>query len=54
MFAAFQQVMACQHKCIRYPLALILMLIVLAKLTGESKLNEVSQKVRLRRTIVDP
>jgi hypothetical protein len=51
IYAAFQQVTDGRHKRgIRYPLALILTLIVLAKLAGEPKLSGVSQWVRLRGT----
>ena len=51
IYAAFEQVTDGRHKRgIRYPLALILTLIVLAKLAGEPKLSGVSQWVRLRGT----
>ncbi len=51
IYAAFQQVTDGRHKRgIRYPLAVILTLIVLAKLAGEPKLSGVSRWVRLRGT----
>jgi predicted transposase YbfD/YdcC len=51
IYAAFQQVSDGRHKRgIRYPLALILTLIVLAKLAGEPKLSGVCHWVRLRGT----
>src|SRR6266516_190611 len=51
IYAAFQQVTDRRHKRgIRYPLAVILPLLVLAKLAGEPKLSGVSRWVRLRGT----
>jgi predicted transposase YbfD/YdcC len=49
VYAAFEQITDGRCKRgIRYPVALILTLIVLAKLTGEAKLSGVSQWARLR------
>lgn len=49
MYAAFEQITDGRCKRgIRYPVALIVTLIVLAKLTGEPKLSGVSQWARLR------
>ncbi len=51
VYAAFEKITDGRCKRgIRYPVALILTLIVLAKLTGEPKLSGVSQWVRLRGT----
>jgi len=51
VYAAFEKITDGRCKRgIRYPVALILTLIVLAKLMGEPKLSGVSQWVRLRGT----
>jgi hypothetical protein len=51
VYAAFERITDGRSKRgIRYPVALILTLIVLAKLTGEPKLSGVSQWARLRGT----